>query len=63
MLALVTGNAGFIGFHGQAAAGTRRLLPMQPDDVPSTFADVSLIASGVGYRPRVPVHEDVARFV
>ena len=41
----------------------RILLPMQPGDVPSTFADVSLIASGVGYRPQVPVHEGVARFV
>lgn len=31
----------------------RELLPKQPGDVPSTFADVSLIASTVGYRPQV----------
>ena len=41
----------------------RELLPMQPGDVPSTFADVSLIASSVGYRPQVPVRDGVARFV
>lgn len=41
----------------------RELLPMQPGDVPNTFADISLIASRVGYQPRVPVAEGVARFV
>jgi UDP-glucuronate 4-epimerase len=41
----------------------RELLPMQPGDVPSTFADVSLIASGVGYQPQTAVREGVARFV
>jgi len=41
----------------------RELLPMQPGDVPSTFADVSMIASSVGYQPQVPVREGVARFV
>jgi UDP-glucuronate 4-epimerase len=41
----------------------RELLPMQPGDMPSTFADVSLIASSVGYRPQVPVCEGAARSV
>lgn len=41
----------------------RELLPMQPGDVPGTYADVSLIASSVGYRPQVPVREGVAHFV
>lgn len=41
----------------------RELLPMQPGDVPSTFADVNLIASSVGYRPQVPVREGAASFV
>ncbi len=41
----------------------RELLPMQPGDVLNTFADVSLIASRVGYRPRTAVREGVARFV
>jgi UDP-glucuronate 4-epimerase len=41
----------------------RELLPMQPGDVPDTFADISLIASSVGYRPQVSVREGVTRFV
>ncbi|MGB3046258.1 MAG: NAD-dependent epimerase [Xanthobacteraceae bacterium] len=41
----------------------RELLPMQPGDVPNTFAEVSMIASSVGYQPQVPVREGVARFV
>ena len=41
----------------------RELLSMQRGDVPSTFADVSMIASSVGYRPQVPVREGVTRFV
>jgi len=41
----------------------RELLPLQPGDVPNTFADVSTIAAAVGYRPRVSVREGVANFV
>ena len=41
----------------------REFLPMQPGDVPSTFADVGFIASSVGYRPQTSVGEGVARFV
>lgn len=41
----------------------RELLPLQPGDVPNTFADVSTIAAAVGYQPRVSVHEGVANFV
>ena len=41
----------------------RRLLPMQPGDVPSTWADISDLAATVGYRPATPVTEGVNRFV
>lgn len=41
----------------------RQLLPMQPGDVPDTFADVGDLASELGYRPSVPVGEGVRRFV
>jgi UDP-glucuronate 4-epimerase len=41
----------------------RELLPMQPGDVPNTFADVSSLVKAVGYQPRTPVREGVARFV
>ena len=41
----------------------RKLVPMQPGDVPDTFADVSLLEQAVGYRPRTSVREGVKRFV
>jgi UDP-glucuronate 4-epimerase len=41
----------------------KELLPMQPGDMPDTFADVSDLVSDLGYRPVVSVREGVARFV
>lgn len=37
----------------------RNLLPMQPGDVKSTFADTSGLEEAVGYRPQVSVEEGV----
>jgi UDP-glucuronate 4-epimerase len=41
----------------------KRLLPMQPGDVPATFADVEDLFQDVGFQPRVTVEEGVHRFV
>lgn len=41
----------------------REFLPLQPGDVPNTFADVSTLERAVGYRPATPVREGVANFV
>lgn len=41
----------------------RQLLPLQPGDVPDSFADASELAAQVGYRPNTPVEKGVARFV
>jgi UDP-glucuronate 4-epimerase len=41
----------------------KRLLPMQPGDVPDTFADVKALAEDVGYRPDTPIEVGIARFV
>jgi UDP-glucuronate 4-epimerase len=41
----------------------RRLLPMQPGDVPDTFADVSALAADVGYAPSTPIETGVKNFV
>src|SRR3954463_6348170 len=41
----------------------RELLPLQPGDVPNTFADVSALVKAVGYRPATPVRHGVASFV
>lgn len=42
---------------------TMNLMPMQPGDVPSTMADVSELEAAVGFRPRTPIREGIARFV
>ncbi len=39
------------------------MLPLQPGDVPSTFADVEDLVRDVGYRPATSVEEGVKRFV
>jgi UDP-glucuronate 4-epimerase len=41
----------------------RELLPLQPGDVPDTFADASELVKAVGYKPATPVREGVERFV
>jgi len=41
----------------------RNLLPMQPGDVPATWADASLLRSLTGYQPQTSVRDGVAAFV
>lgn len=41
----------------------RRLLPMQPGDVPATYADVSDFMRDVGFKPSTPIETGVRRFV
>ncbi len=39
------------------------MLPMQPGDVPDTWADTEDLATDVGYQPSTPVEEGVRNFV
>lgn len=41
----------------------REMLPLQPGDVPDTFADVSELTKAVGYAPTTAVTEGVAKLV
>ena len=41
----------------------KRMLPMQPGDVPATWADTGLLERLTGRRPETPVADGVARFV
>ncbi len=41
----------------------KNLLPMQPGDVPDTFADVQDLVEDVGYRPATPIETGVRNFV
>lgn len=41
----------------------RNLMPLQPGDVPATFADVSSLEEATGFRPEIPIEIGVPRFV
>ena len=41
----------------------KKLLPLQPGDVPDTYADVEDLVRDVDYRPQTTVEDGVARFV
>lgn len=41
----------------------KKLLPLQPGDVPDTYADVEDLIHGVGYEPSTPIEEGIAHFV
>jgi UDP-glucuronate 4-epimerase len=41
----------------------KNLLPMQPGDVPDTFADTDDLVQDVGYQPNTPIEVGVKRFV
>ncbi|WP_442679523.1 NAD-dependent epimerase/dehydratase family protein [Sphingomonas sp. ASY06-1R] len=41
----------------------KELAPMQPGDVPETFADISAIQTDLGYAPTTPIDQGVPAFV
>ena len=41
----------------------KNFLPMQPGDVPATYADVDDLIRDVGFKPATPIETGVARFV
>jgi UDP-glucuronate 4-epimerase len=41
----------------------KNFLPMQPGDVPETYADIDDLVRDVGYRPATPIEVGVRRFV
>jgi UDP-glucuronate 4-epimerase len=41
----------------------RILLPMQPGDVPATFADIEELAADTGFRPKTTLREGISKFV
>jgi len=41
----------------------KNLLPLQPGDVPATYADVEALIQDVGYKPATPIEEGIANFV
>lgn len=41
----------------------QKFLPMQPGDVPITYADVADLMRDVGFRPSTPIEQGIVRFV
>ena len=51
---------------GRYAAGRpaeRQMLPMQPGDVPATWADTTLLRALSGYAPQTEVRDGVRQYV
>lgn len=44
-------------------ASEKNYLPMQPGDVPATYADVDALVKDVGFKPNTPLEVGVKRFV
>ena len=55
----------FVAAIEQAIGKTAEKLmrPMQPGDVPATYADVSELQDWTGFKPGTPIREGVGRFV
>ncbi|MCW8107277.1 NAD-dependent epimerase [Alteromonas ponticola] len=41
----------------------KEMLPMQPGDVPDTYADVTLLQEATGYKPSIPISTGVSELV
>ena len=41
----------------------KRLLPIQPGDVPSTYADINDLSRDIGFKPATPIEVGIPRFV
>ena len=48
---------------GAGREAKKNFLPLQPGDVPATFADVDDLVADVGFAPSTPIEEGIARFV
>lgn len=41
----------------------KNMMPMQPGDVPSTYADVQALEDAVGYKPSTSIEDGIRRFI
>jgi UDP-glucuronate 4-epimerase len=41
----------------------KNFLPLQPGDVPKTYADVDALVADVGFKPATPIEDGIARFI
>ena len=43
--------------------GTKNFLPLQPGDVPETYADIEDLTKATGFKPSTPIEEGIKRFL
>lgn len=41
---------------------TKEMLPMQPGDVPATYADIDDLARDIGFKPATTIEDGIERF-
>ena len=41
----------------------KNFLPLQPGDVPRTYADIDGLVREIGFRPEIPIEEGISRFI
>ncbi|MHC4270334.1 MAG: NAD-dependent epimerase [Planctomycetota bacterium] len=41
----------------------KNLMPMQPGDIPATYADISDLSKDVGFKPSTPIEDGIKKFV
>jgi len=41
----------------------KRFMPLQPGDVPATYADVDDLIQAIGFKPDTPIEVGIRRFV
>ena len=41
----------------------KQMMPMQPGDVPATYADIEDLCHDVGFKPSTPIEVGISRFV
>ena len=46
-----------------AMKAEKNMLPLQPGDVPVTYADVDDLVKDVGFKPNTPIEIGIERFV
>jgi UDP-glucuronate 4-epimerase len=49
--------------HALGVKAVKELLPMQPGDVPATYADIQDLTQATGFTPNTPIEQGVEQFV